>query len=328
MADLRRRALPSSLRFEALVLLYVAVLSGYVMITRGGAAGTAGGLAILPWAQLVYVALTFVFILASGWHRDAHHRIVLGLRIPVPTPATLVSGIGSAMMVSAIPMSYGQDSVSIPLILVLMRGGVLAIAPLVDLVYHRRIHWWSGVALLLVAAALLWVLHGREGGALPPLVVATVALYNLGFLLRLAMMSRIAKRGDDAQNRQYFVEERLVALPLSLVGLLVLVVAGSDADTLAQALHVDWTPQLIAAAAGMGLLMTAVSVLATLILLDAQENSFCVPVERAGSLLAGFIAAWMLHWTWSGPAPTATEIEGAGLLLAAILLLAAVRLRR
>jgi hypothetical protein len=47
------------------------------------------------------------------------------------------------------------------------------------------------------------------------------------------------------------------------------------------------------------------------ILLNARENSFCVPLERAISLLGGMGAAWLLHWGWSLPAPTTGEMQGA-----------------
>ena len=60
---------------------------------------------------------------------------------------------------------------------------------------------------------------------------------------------------------------------------------------------------------------------AAIILLDPRENSYCVPLERASCLLAGFIAAFLLHWGWGLPRPTDAEIIGALLLLGAILLL-------
>jgi hypothetical protein len=320
-----RRSLAAT-GLEAIVPLYLLVQAGYVVLTRLATGDGAGGLAILPYSLLVFLVLTFAFIWLSGWHRDAHRRRIFGVSVPVPTRETLLSGIGSAMMLCAIPMSYSLAGVSIPLILVLLRGGVLAAAPLVDLAHRRRIHWASLSALLLVAAALVLVLHGRGGSGLPPLAVLTVALYNAGFVLRLEMMTRIAKRGDVAQTRRYFVEEKLVALPLGLAGLIAIIVLGTDIPGgLAGIIGIHWTLPLLLAALAMGIAMTLASLLTSLILLNARENSFCVPLERASSLLAGMGAAWLLHWQWHQLAPTVAEMRGAGLLFAAIVLLALAR---
>jgi hypothetical protein len=322
LSDARRSSLAAA-GLEAIVPLYFAVQATYVVQTRLASGDGAGGLAILPYSVLVLVALTFLFIWRSGWHRDAHQCNIFGLKLPMPSRATLLSGIGSAMMLCAVPMSYSLAGVSIPLILLLLRGGVLAAAPLVDLAHRRRIHWTSLLALLLVAAALVLVLQARGGAGLPPLALLMVALYNIGFVLRLEMMTRIAKRGDAAQTRQYFVEEKVVALPLGLLALVAIIVLGTDIEGgLAGILHLDWSLPLLGAALVMGIAMTMASLLTSLILLHSRENSFCVPLERASSLLAGMAAAWLLHWYWQQPAPTVAEMRGAGLLLLAIALLA------
>ena len=44
-----------------------------------------------------------------------------------------------------------------------------------------------------------------------------------------------------------------------------------------------------------GFTLTIVSVFAAIILLDPRENSYCVPLERSSSLLAGLVAAYLLH---------------------------------
>lgn len=309
----------------AAVPLYFAVQTAYVILTRHTAAAGAGGLAILPYSLLALLALTFLFVWLSGWYRDLNWRRCGAWSLPVPAPETALSGVGSAMMLSVIPLSYSLPEVSIPMMLVLQRGGVLAAAPLVDLLHRRRIHWSSTVALLLVATALLLVLHAR-GGPLPPLAVVVVVLYNAGFVLRLVMMTRIAKRGDLAGTRRYFIEEKLVALPVAWLAMVAVLVFGSDASGgLAAIARPDWSAPLAGAVLGMGVLMTMASVLTALILLDARENSFCVPLERAGSLLGGLAAAWLLHLVWQQPAPTVEEMRGAVLLLVAVVLLAFAR---
>ena len=51
---------------------------------------------------------------------------------------------------------------------------------------------------MLVAVALLLVIHQRGGLFLPPLAIATVVLYTLGYFIRLAVMTRVSKSGDPA----------------------------------------------------------------------------------------------------------------------------------
>lgn len=317
-----RLLLLASSRLDGVVPLYFAAHAAYIMLTRLATDGRAEGLAILPYSLLAYAVLTLLFIWLSGWHRDARQLRLGATSLPVPTRETALSGVGSAMMLCSIPLAYSFTEVSVALALLLLRGGALAIAPLVDLLYRRRIHWHSGVALAMVAAALLLVLQARGEARLPLPVILTVSLYNLGFLLRLTMMTRIAKRGDDAQSRGYFVEEKLVALPLSYVALVVIVALITGVDAPVASLHVHWSAGLLAATLCMGLALAASSILTSLILLNARENSYCVPLERATSLLGGMGAAWLLHWGWNLPAPTAGEMQGAALLLGAIVLLA------
>lgn len=40
-------------------------------------------------------------------------------------------------------MSFSFQGVSIPYVQLLMRGDILIIAPLVDIVFGRRVRWWS-----------------------------------------------------------------------------------------------------------------------------------------------------------------------------------------
>jgi hypothetical protein len=62
-------------------------------------------------------------------------------------------------------------------------------------------------------------------------------------------------------------------------------------------------------------------VFAAIILLDPHENSYCVPLERSASLVAGLAAAFIMHWVWGHARPTDMEVLGALMLIGAIVLL-------
>ena len=136
----------------------------------------------------------------------------------MPTRYTLLSAVGTALILFTVPLSLTFTDVSIPFIQLLMRGDILLIAPLVDLLFRspRALVELGGAGAGRVIALSL-VMRQRGGFTLPPLAVLTVVLYTLGYFIRLAVMTRVAKSGDPASVRRYFVEEKIVALPLAVV---------------------------------------------------------------------------------------------------------------
>jgi hypothetical protein len=315
---------------EAIVSLYFLSYIPNVVLTRLATSGVhpqrgraLTGLETLPVSLIVSLVLTYAFIWASGWHRDAHGWQAFGLRLPVPTRYTLLSGIGTALVLFTVPLSFTFTNVSIPFIQLLMRGDILLIAPLVDLMFGRRVRWWSWTALIIVAAALTLVVHQRGGFHLPPLAIVTVVLYTVGYFMRLAVMTRISKAGDAAGVRRYFVEEKIIALPLSVLALAAIgtLGLGAQADELVWGFTQAWVDPVFLLLAAIGVTLTIISVFAAIILLDSRENSYCVPLERSASLLAGLAAAFVLHYLWRQPIPTNSELMGAALLIGAIILL-------
>jgi hypothetical protein len=281
------------------------------------------GLETLPSTLIMSLVLTYLFIWLSGWHRDANATTIAGKRIPIPTKYTLLSGFGTALVLFTVPLSFTFKGVSIPYIQLLMRGDILIIAPLVDLMFGRRVRWWSWVALVMVGISLVFVIERRGELGLPPLAIATIILYTLGYFVRLAVMTRVSKSGDPASIRKYFVEEKMIALPLSVLalGALSLSGLGSQAGQLEFGFVQVWSDPVIMQLALIAVLLTIISVFAAIILLDARENSYCVPLERSASLLAGVMAAYVLALGWGLAYPTTPEVIGAMILVAAIVLL-------
>ena len=315
---------------EGYVLLYFLTYLPNVIITKlvtstphPGLGRPLTGLETLPASLIISMVLTYLFIWLSGWHRDAHGVRIAGARVPVPTRYTLLSAIGTALVLFTVPLSFTFQGVSIPFIQLLMRGDILLIAPLVDLIFRRQVRWWSWAALAMVLIALVITLFDRGGLGLPPLAILTVVLYTLGYFIRLAVMTKVSKTGDPASVRRYFVEEKIVALPLSVAILAAISASGigSQSGALGWGFISVWSDPVVLPLFAIGLTLTVVSVFAIIILLDARENAYCVPLERAASLVAGVGGALLLAWFWGLPMPRPAELVGAAILIAAIVLL-------
>lgn len=316
---------------EGFVLLYLIAYLPNVMITRlvsslphEGLGRPLTGLETLPASLIVNMLLTWAFIWLSGWHKDARQGVAVGAwRIPLPDRYTLLSGIGTSFILFTVPLSFTIPDVSIPFIQLLMRGDVLVIAPLVDLAFGRKVRWWSWTALAMVLLALVITLFDRGGLKLPPLAILTVVLYTVGYFLRLYVMTKVSKSGDPASVRRYFVEEKMVALPLSVavLGLISASGIGGQSGELEWGFVKVWADPVMLPLFGIGFTLTIISVLAIIILLDPRENAYCVPLERAASLVAGVGGAVLLAWFWGLPMPRPAELVGAAILIAAIVLL-------
>jgi len=323
------RARPA-IPLEVWVGLYLLLYLPNVMVTRwvtttphARLGRPLTGIETLPASLILSMVMTYLFIWLSGWYRDANTVQFAGKRFPFPTKHTFISGIGTALILFTVPLSFTIRDVSIPFMQLLMRGDILLIAPVVDFMFGRRVRWWSWTALVMVLAALALTLFNRGGFHLPPIAIVTIVLYTLGYFVRLAVMNRISKTGDPASVRRYFVEEKVIALPLSVLALAVLAASGigGPADELYWGFVGVWTDPVILDIFFIGLTLTLISIVSIIILLNPQENAYCVPLERAASLLAGVGGSVLLALYWGGDMPRDSELIGAGILIAAIVLL-------
>ena len=321
-----RRRVP----IELLALLYFLAYVPYAVLVRWLAtipyppfARALTGLEILPATTILSGVLTLLYAWLSGWLRHAHQFRLLGFTIPRPTRWTLASGIGTAMLLFTVPLSFTFKGVSIPFMQLLMRGDVLVIAPLVDLLSGRRVRWYSWVALVLVTLGLVFTIRTRGGLYLPPLAIVTVVLYALGYFVRLAVMTKVGKTGDPDTAKGYFVEEKIVAIPVAVIVLAALSIVdfGAQGGQLGFGFVGVWTSNQMGWILALSALLVLISVVAILILLDKRENTFCVPLERSASVLAGIVAAYILAHLSLGPRPTPAELGGALLLVTAIVVL-------
>jgi hypothetical protein len=288
-----------------------------------GLDGPVSGVAILPLATLASLFGMAVFLASTGWWRSATTTTLAGLRVPRPTRFTLLSGLCTAAILLTTTLAYTFDGVSIVFVMLLMRGGVLVMAPLIDQLSGRSVRWFSWVALGLSMAALLVAFAERGGYAITTTCGINIGVYLAAYFVRLRFMSRLAKSAHGGDNRRFFVEEQLVASPAALLSLALLWVAGpadvsaelgSGFGGLANSSAMGW-------AFGIGLLSQSTGIFGGLILLDGRENTFCVPVNRASSILAGVAASYLLVALLGAKLPSASELVGAGLVVGAILVL-------
>ncbi|NVB81165.1 MAG: hypothetical protein HOV81_22405 [Kofleriaceae bacterium] len=280
---------------------------------RGGE--TLSGLALLPVMTLASMVSMVVTISSLGWW---HHARPVGARWPRPTRWTLLSGFATATILVTTTLAYTFDGVSLTFVMLVMRGGVLLIAPIVDHLTGRRIRWFSWIALALSLGSLANAFASRSG-TVPLLCAIDLALYLAGYFIRLRLMAKLGKSHDPAVRRRYFVEEQMVATPAAVVllALLALVLPGAAGDQL-RAGFALWShpaaPWLVAA----GICSQGTGVFGGLLLLDASEASYSVPLNRASSILGGVAASTLLAIGYAVAFPSLGELVGAVLLVVAI----------
>lgn len=313
---------------------YFAAYAPYSALTKALSKGKLPGMlepidgfVLLPSTVLASTIGMFAFLTAMRWWRFATQRAfsVGGLTLVLPSPRlrTLLSGACTATIVVTTTLAYTFEGISIVFAMLLMRGGVLVIAPIVDALSRRRVRWFSWTALGLSLAALL-VAFGEKGGfALSFAAGLDIGLYLASYFIRLRIMSGAAKSADGDENKRYFVEEQMVATPLVMIVLGAWALLGSS-DVAAQLSSgfVDvWQSPVILVILLVGLLSQGTGVFGGLILLDKRENTFCVPVNRASSVLAGLVASYAMVLLLGSRAPSSYELAGAALIIAAILVL-------
>jgi hypothetical protein len=307
----------------ALAFGYFASYVPYSAITKAlttpsiAGAATVSGLMLLPAMTLASLGSMLATISCLGWWRYA---MPAGAKWPRPTRWTFLSGIATAMILVTTTLAYTFDGVSLTFVMLVMRGGVLTLAPIVDSISGRTIRWFSWVALALSFASLANAFATREG-AVPLLCVADLGLYLMSYFVRLRLMAKLGKSGDPAVRRRYFVEEQMVATPAAVAILAALALVAPAA--LREPLQTGFE-MLSSSSTALGWMVIAgicsqaTGVFGGLLLLDANETSYSVPLNRASSILGGVVAAACLAMIFGTAPPGAGELAGAALLVIAI----------
>jgi len=304
------------------------------MITKGLFTGMDGvgfsGFEIQPVAVFGTFISMFTFLTLSGWWKYATHSKVFGISVPRPRWYTLISGTCVAGIIITTTLAYTFSGISIVFAMLLMRGGVLILAPIVDSIAKKRkrkIYWPSLVAALLSIGALVAAFMGKAATNITIVAAIDIGLYLTCYFIRFVFMSNMAKSSDDDEKKGYFVEEQMVANPGLFLALLGVGIAGAfmGPETIPGKIWMGFTefpfkgyliPTLL-----IGIFSYGTGLFGSLILLDKREHTFCVPANRCSSIVAGVVATYLLAIFFEQRFPSTNQMIGVVLILAAIIFL-------
>ncbi len=312
-----------ALGYFAWYVPYSALAKGLSSGILPGFRGAVSGFELLPAVALGSLAGMPVFVALSGWFGYARRRRVWGLEVPVPGREVLWAAFWTALLIGATTLNYTFSGVSILFMLLVMRGGVLVVSPLVDRLRRRSVHPSAWVALALSLIAVVVALSDVQSYALTWAAGLSLAIYLAGYVGRFLVMSRHAKVGDEEVNRRYFIEEHMASTPMLVLLLAIPAVIGSG--EIALDLRHGFTTFLGTGAAlpafAIGLLYEALFVFGSLIYVSRREYTYCVPLNRCSSLLAGVVASWAVTVLWGAKPPSPAQYVAAGWVLLALLAL-------
>jgi hypothetical protein len=309
---------------------YFAAYVPYSALTKGVSSGYVGGdpipgVELLPITAIASLVGMLVFITVMRWWKYATVWQLGPLRLPRPTRWTLFSGVCTAGVIATTTLAYTFDGVSIVFMMLVMRGGVLILAPIVDKLTGRSMHWFSVVGLVLSINALIVAFLEESGGGfrLTWIALVDIVIYLAAYFVRLRFMSKFAKSENAADRTRYFVEEQMVATPVLVLFLVACALIGEGAFM--QQVRDGFTTFLdrgvLLEAILIGLFSQGTGVFGGLVLLDKRENTYSVPVNRCSSILAGVVASYFLMLWMGGSGPSSHELVGALLIVQAILFL-------
>jgi protein-tyrosine-phosphatase len=291
---------------------------------------TVGGLVLLPAAALGTLAGSLAFLTASGWWRYAGRRRPLGGRSVLwPGRTMVLAGFFMSLVIATTTLNYTFAGVSILFMLLMMRGGVLILSPVIDAIRRRRVQVYSWAALLFSLLAVTAALSDVSSYHLTLGAVASLGLYFLGYTGRFEIMSRVAKTGDERIDRRYLAEEQFTAAiwQIAICAVMALIGVGPVLGAVREGFTSFLLTPAVVPAFGVGLLYAALYVYGTLIYLDPREYTWCVPANRCASLFSGLVASYGLTWIAGVAAPGVGQVAGTGLIGLAILALSYPALR-
>ncbi len=278
---------------------------------------------MLPATGIGTVAVMMLIITGLGWWKYAGRVSLFGVSVPCPRRLTLISGVATAAIIYTTTLVFTFRGVSILLAILMLRGGVLLLAPALDIAFKRRVRWFSRMALGLTLLAGAVAFSDVSNYQMTFAVVLTVAVYLTGYAVRLPCINSLAKTAEPSVTYRYFVEEQMVAMAalIAVPGVTALVGTGSIATELRSGYTSFFATSAIWPSLFVGALYGCLCYFGTRIYLDRRENTFCIPLNRCSSLLSAIVASYGLTLIFAERAPGTGELAGAMLVIIAILFL-------
>lgn len=268
------------------------------------------GLTLLPSVLAGTIVTLPIFVLLLGWWRYAR----------VPSRAMIISGFGTSLIIATTTLAYAFHNISVLFALLLLRGGMLIIAPITDLLGRRRVRWFSSVALIISLIAVLLGIVATTNHRLTIAAIINLAVYLLGYQIRLPQMTKYAKVAHPETTRTYFVGEIMVTL--IFLALIPLIGTALGISSLRNGLAIIVSGSATANVGFLiGALYATLYVFTTLIYLDRRENTFCMAMNCCSSLLAGMAASYALSQLLGMPTPAWFELTGVGMIVVALMFL-------
>jgi hypothetical protein len=313
----------------ALALGYFVFYVPYSGLTKAVTSGLlsggkpVSGFALLPSTVIATAAAMLLFITVMGWWKHAGRRQIFGYNVLAPKRQTLLSGLGFSTIIIATTLAYSFSGVSILFALILMRSGVLIMAPIIDRLFQRRVRWFSWAGLLFSLAAVAIAFAGVRDYQLSVAALLNLAAYLTGYAVRLPCMTQMSKTGQREATLGYFVEEQLVAMPVLVLapGLFALVGHGSIANEIRFGFSNILSAPFTVPGLAIGFFYAGLGLFLAFIYLDRRENTFCNSLFACSSLLAGIAASYILTWWLHAPYPSGIQLSSACLIMAALFVL-------
>jgi hypothetical protein len=318
-----------SLGIWALALGYFAFYVPYSGLTKAVTSGllsggkSVSGFALLPSTVIATATSMWLFITVMGWWKHAGRTQIFGYNMIAPKKHTLLSGIAFSTIIIATTLAYSFSGVSILFALILMRSGVLIMAPVIDRLFQRRVRWFSWAGLLLSLGAVIIAFAGVRDYQLSLAALLNLAAYLTGYAVRLPCMTQMSKTGQREATLGYFVEEQLVAMPVLVLAPALFALMGHN--SIANEIRFGFTnilntPFTIPGLA-IGFFYAGLGLFLAFIYLDRRENTFCNSLFACSSLLAGIAASYILTWWLNAPYPSGIQLSSACLIMAALFVL-------
>lgn len=285
-----------------------------------GALGITTGLVFLPSVVLGTATVMPLILWAGGWTRYLDWRELGGLKVPSISRWSAVSGAAFGAIIISTTLAYTFEGVSILLALLLMRGGVLIMSPIMDITLSRPVHWYSLLGFALSMAAVAIALMFLPDYSISLFVLINLGVYLTGYMVRLHYITCYAKDVNEMHNRRYLVEEICVAMVTIITVPVVLTVLGPL--QMSAALSSGWSLFTGANFPWIGLSVGAfyalLGIFGSLLYLNRRENTFVIPVNRCTSLLSGIAATLVLAGFFGAPGLVTSQLVSVLLVLGAL----------